>query len=318
MVIGMKKYILFPLIFLILSCAENEKLPVIGIVQLMENDALDMGRLGVIETLKDSGLIHGKNIEIDYRNAQGDLANVFLILKQMISKNVNIIVTVSTPCMLAVANMKTDIPVVYTVSFSPEQMGISNPDSKISGVFDPYDIESLVNIILAVQPDLKAIGIPWNSSEQNAEMGVKKLKRICDSLGIHFYERQVNSTSEVYQSIQSLLTEEIDCIVICADNTLCTAMETVSHLALNKKIPVYVTEPDFVKKGALLGLGLDYYQWGKESGKMAAELLKGKDIEEKSSKEAEKKMLYINRGLADSLKIMIPDSILNQADSVFY
>jgi len=111
------------IVVLLVACGkEKDRLYTIGIVQITSDPVLDEARKGVIASLEEEGFIEGKNITIDYKNAQGDIFNILLILRKFISDKVDMVITNSTPCMVAAAQAITEIPVVFTVAFSPEQL----------------------------------------------------------------------------------------------------------------------------------------------------------------------------------------------------
>jgi len=151
----------------------------IGIVQITEDPKLDVARNSVIQALGDEGFIEGKNIRIEYQNAQGEIPNISLIIKNFLSKKVDMIITNSTPCMVAAAQMVKGIPVVFTVAFSPEQVGIKEVPLNLYGAYDPYEMDDFVQLIRSSLPQVKKIGILCNSAEPNARFGANMLKQAC-------------------------------------------------------------------------------------------------------------------------------------------
>lgn len=302
-------------LFLLLSCENNDnKLPKIGIIQISEDPVLDIAREELISTLKEAGFEDGKNIAIDYKNAQGEISNIQIILKSFNNKNYKMIITNGTPCMVAASTNITDIPVVFTVAFGPEQVGIVPPQN-LYGVYDPLKMDKLVEIIQNCVPNVSTIGIPYNPSEQNAEYAKNRLTEVCNKANINVISQTVNSPNDILPAVQSLLSKKVDVIVAAADNTVYLGLDIIANLASKNKLPLFVSDPLQAKKGAALGYGVNYKSWGAESGKIAVKLLNNEQISNKIIP-LEINQLLINKTASSNQGIIIPEDILNIADKI--
>jgi putative ABC transport system substrate-binding protein len=121
---------------------------------------------------------------------------------------------------------------------------------------------------------VKNIGIIYNSGEQNSEVQVKQVKELAEPKGAKIVEASVSTSAEVKQAADSLVGR-VDAIYIPTDNTVVSALESVISVANSKKIPLFVGELDSMKRGAIAASGFSYYDLGYQTGKMAAEVLKG-------------------------------------------
>ncbi len=297
--VNMKKLMcLFAICLIFVSCNSRKAGITIGICQLSNDQALDIARNNVIKALKEAGYEDGKNITIDYKNAQGEISNIFMILKEFTSKKVDLIITNPTPVMTAAAQSVKNIPIVYTVSFSPEQVSMANPPQNLCGAYDPLNIEDLVKIMKESMPGLTAIGNPYSPSEPNAQYAAKKLKSICEKYGITVYQAGVSSTNDIMQVVQSLTNKNIQAIVVVADNAIYSGLNTVASIANDKKLPLIVSDPSQAEKGACIGIGVSFEDWGYESGKLAVQVLKGKKPSEIGHVSIQKETLLYNKKAA--------------------
>lgn len=297
------------------SCEESDNLPKIGIVQLAEDPVLDMARLAAIKALEDAGYIDGKNIHIDYKNAQGEISNVIMILKSFQNSNIELLITNTTPCMSAAASNIKEIPIVFTVAFGPEQIGIKAPDN-LHGYFDPLNMREFIKLINSCIPELKKIGVPYNPSEANAEYAAKRLVEACNEIGIKAITRPVNSPNDIIPAVQSLISEDVQALIATADNTTYLGLATIADLAAKSQIPLFVSDPSQVVKGAALGYGVNYEEWGKLSGEMAAEILINGKNHKPGIKPIEATRLVVNKSAAKRQGINIPDEIIKRADLI--
>ena len=288
----------------------------IGIVQIVEDPMLDLARNSVIEALHDEGFIEGENIRIDYQSAQGEISNITLILKNFLSRKVDMIITNSTPCMAAAAQMVDEIPVVFTVSFGPDQIGIKNEPPNLTGVYDPFEMDGFVRLVRSSVPSLNKIGLLYNPTEPNARFGADQLTKECARQNVTVVEMSVFSSNDVLQTARSLAQKDVDAFAIAADNTVHLAIDAFVKVAEDQKIPLFVTDPSQVERGACAGLGIDYGDWGRESGKIAAAIIRGQDPSELPVRAMQPRRLSLNLKAAAAQGISFPPELIAKADKV--
>ncbi|MFA4838074.1 MAG: ABC transporter substrate-binding protein [Candidatus Neomarinimicrobiota bacterium] len=298
------------------GCGRSDALPTVGIVQILENPQLDQGRFGVVDALKKAGFVDGKNIRIDFQNAQGDLPTIDMILQKFVSEKVKLIVTISTPCLISACNNVKDIPVVYTIAFQPEVLGVKSVPPKIVGVYDPLETDRIVQLMRRLIPRLRRVGIPWNPSEMNARLAVESMKKTLTRNRIDIVEMAVAGTSEVYQAASALANQKVDAIVACSDNSVYAAIGSLVKVGETSRIPIFVLEPTIVQGGASVGLGIDYYDWGSASGELAVRILKGESAEDLPDVALEKKKLYLNLTHGKAQGLDFPPDLVKSADKI--
>jgi putative tryptophan/tyrosine transport system substrate-binding protein len=163
---------IFALVVGLTACNQSLKKITIGYVQITQDPVLDAAKAGVFRALSDSGFVIGQKIKVIDNNAQGDLSMINTILQSFLSQNVDMIITNSTPCMATAAQTVHSTPVVFTVAFGPEQVGMKTIPENLYGVYDPLKSVEFVDLLLECIPNLKKVGIPYNNAEPNAEYSV--------------------------------------------------------------------------------------------------------------------------------------------------
>ena len=127
----------------------------------------------------------------------------------------------------------------------------------------------------------------------------------------------INTSADIDMAATDLVSK-VDCLCNLTDNTVVNALQTVLDKANNAKIPVFGSEFEQVKSGCVASMGIDYYQLGIETGKMAAKILKG---EEKASETpyitASKAELYVNTAAADKIGMKLDASYVKDAAQTF-
>ena len=300
-----------------------EKTYTIGISQFAEHGSLDNCREGFIEGLKEEGLEEGKNLKIVTNNADADTGTAAQIADQFVADKVDMICAIATPSAQAAYNaaMETDIPVVYAAVTNPVAAELANDDKSpvgnVTGTSDELPVEAQLKMIREILPDAKTIGILYTTSEANSVYSIEQYEKLADKYGFKIEKTGITNTSEIQLAASDLLGK-VDCLTNLTDNTVVSALPTVLGLANEKGIPVFGSEIEQVKLGCLAAEGIEYTQLGKDTGKMAAKILKG----EASASEMDYELitessLYVNEKVVENLGITVPDTMKERAVESF-
>ena len=236
---------------------------------------------------------------------------------------VDLICAIATPSAQAAYNSarNTDIPVVYTAVTNPEEAQLADdegmPVGAVTGTSDQLPVEAQLAMIREILPDAETIGILYTTSEANSAYSITQYEKYAEEYGFTLETAGVTNTSEVSLAAASLL-DKVDCLTNLTDNTVVSALPTILDQANEKNIPVFGSEIEQVKLGCLAAEGLDYVNLGIETGKMAAQILKGESNAEDMEYELlTESSLYINQAVADNLGITIPDDMTQRAEETF-
>ena len=295
----------------------------IGISQFAEHGSLDNCRDGFLEGLKEEGLEEGKNLTVKVNNAASDMGTAAQIAQSFAADDMDLICAIATPAAQAAYNAAMDkgIPVIYTAVTNPEEAQLAdsdgNPVGAVTGTSDQLPVEAQLKMIRELLPEAKTIGILYTTSEANSVYSISQYEKLAGDYGFTLETAGVTSTSEVSLAAADLL-DKVDCLTNLTDNTVVSALPSILDAANKKNIPVFGSEIEQVKIGCLAAEGLDYINLGKETGKMAAKILKGEaSAEEMNYELLTDSSLYINQAVADNLGITIPDSMTERAVEVF-
>jgi len=261
------------------SAAKKNKLIKVGVIQLVEHSALDANYKGFVDGLAEAGYIDGENIKIDYQNAQGEQANCVTIAQKFVNGKDDLIFAIATPAAQAVANLTKKIPIVISSVTDPESAKLvksnKNPGTNVTGTSDLTPCAAQMELITKLFPNAKTVGMIYCSSEQNSMFQVKLAEEACDKLGLKYVEATVSNSNEIQQVTQSLC-QKVDVIYSPTDNMIAAGMPLVAKIAIENKKPVICGEEGMVTAGGLATYGINYYELGKQSAKMAVEILNGK------------------------------------------
>lgn len=259
--------------------AESEKIK-IGLIQLAEHPSLDEIRTAFTDELAALGYGEDK-VEIDYQNAQNDMNNINAICQKFAGDESDMIVAIATPAAQGAASVTTEIPIVFSAVTDPIAAGLvsdlQKPDSNITGTSDAISVEGIFGLADELTPGIETYGLIYNLGEDNSVSVIADAKAYLDAKNIAYREATVTNVSEVTQAMTSLVGK-VDAVFCPIDNTVANAMPNLAQIAIEAKLPVYVAADSMVNDGGLATVGVNYTNLGKQTAKIAAEILGGKPV----------------------------------------
>lgn len=285
----------------------------IGIEQFAEHASLDNCREGFLQGLAEEGFVEGQNLTVLFQNAQTDMGAGTQIAQSFVSQNVSLICGIATPsaqaCYNAVLSAKANIPVIYTAVSAPIEAGLAEEDGtpvgEVTGTSDLLPISQQLAMIRAILPDAKTVGLLYTSSETNSAVQAAQYESLAPDYGFTMVSVTVTAGGEVAQAVESLLPQ-VDCITMLTDNTVVSYLSVVLAAAQKAGKPIFGSEIEQVTLGCLAAEGLDYVALGKQTGKMAARVLKGEKASEIPFETLKESALYFNSDVASELGLTLP------------
>lgn len=314
----MKKTIAIVAIFAIIitlaaGCGKS-KTPVIGISQYGEHASLDNCREGFIQGLKDAGLVENEDFVIDYQNAGFDDSIATQIAQNFSANNVALMCAIATPSATAcfAAAEDKDIPVIFTAITDPVQAKLDK--GNITGTSDRLPVDAQLELIRKLQPEAKIIGIVYTTSEPNSVSAISEYQEKAPLYGFTIESVGVTQQSEVTLAVDSLIAKGVDCFSNLTDNNVVGVLSSFLEKTNEAKLPVYGSEVEQVKKGCVAAAGIDYIELGRQTGKIAAKVLKGEakasDMPYESITEFN---YYINSAALAEMGLSIPADLAEKA-----
>ena len=274
----------------------------IGVGQFAEHGSLDNCREGFMAGLEEEGIEEGVNLTVLYDNSQADGGTASQIATNFIGKGVDLMCGIATPMAQAEYGVakKSDIPVIFTAVTDPVAAELANADGtpvgEITGTSDKLPVEAQLKMIRQILPEAKNIGIMYTTSEVNSESAIAEYKALA----------------------ADTLINKVDCITNLTDNTVVASLPVILDKAAAKNIPVFGSEIEQVKIGCLAAMGLDYIELGKQTGKMAAQVLRGeKKASEMNYETIKEAAFYGNTRVAGNLGITLPEDLTGNAAELF-
>ena len=266
------------LVFALCACGQTaapaEKTFTVGICQLVQHPALDAATQGFRDALSEK---LGDRVVFVEQNASGDAPTCAVICNQFVGDEVDLIMANATPALLAAQSATNTIPVLGTsVTDYASALEIENwngaTGTNISGTSDRVPEEEQAKVLNELFPDAKTVGILFCSAEPNSRVQADAITPALEGMGYSVKEFVFADSNDV-AAVTTTACDECDVLYIPTDNTAASNSELISNVALNAKTPIIAGEEGLCKGCGVATLSISYYDLGRVTGEMAAEIL---------------------------------------------
>lgn len=250
----------------------EEKVYKIGVLQLVQHDALDQSNAGFFAALDEAGIKY----EADQQNASGDQTACMTIAEKLVNDGSDLILAISTPAAQAVAGVTSEIPIVLTAVTDPAESGLvadnAAPGGNVTGTSDLTPVKEQIELLTKLLPEAKTVGVLYCSAESNSGIQAAMAHEACEANGLTAVDYTVASSNEIQTVVESMVGN-VDVIYAPTDNTIAAGMTTVAMVATDNGLPVICGESGMAAAGGLATYAIDYYQLGYLAGQQAIEIL---------------------------------------------
>ncbi len=294
----------------------------VGVAQLVDHPSLNTIREAMMDEFNEQGYVEGENLIVDYQNAAGKTSNIDSIMSGYAADQDDLIIAIATPTALSAQNYSDQIPVVFSACSNPVEVGLvadmEKPGGNITGTSDEIQVDQIVDLMLKLSPDIKTVGVLYNAGEANSVSNVERFKKVAEEKGLKVIEKTGTDNTTLQQAAVDLASS-CDAIFSPNDNTVATGMASLGQVAKDAGIPYYVGADSMVETGGFATVGINYEELGRETAKMAIEVLNGKSPADMPVKVFKDDLnVYINEDLLNDLqangktKVVLPDDLAGQ------
>ncbi len=279
----------------------------IGISKLMVHPALDSIEQGIKDYLGENGV----DAVYETQTANGEISTASSIAQLFQTEGKDIVVGIATPTAQALANVFSDIPVVYATVTDPESAGLTGL-ANVCGTSDMVPVAEHLRLIEEVT-GAKTVGMVYTSSESNGITLMEAMRAACEEAGVELVTASVSNSSEVMMAAQSII-DRVDAMYVSTDNTVISAIAALSEVCASSGVPLISadTTSSFGTEVLLAG-GFDYYESGRLTGEVIKRILDGESPADIGTLYLENLEIYVNLDTAEKLGIEIPEDILADA-----
>ncbi len=303
------------------SAADGEVYHV-GVAQLVDHPSLNTIREAMMDEFAQEGYVEGEDLIVDYQNAAGKTSNIDSIMSGYAADQDDLIIAIATPTALSAQNYSDQIPVVFSACSNPVEVGLvesmEKPGGNITGTSDEIQVDQIVDLMLELSPEVKTVGVLYNAGEANSVSNVERFKKVAEEKGLKVIEKTGTDNTTLQQAAVDLASS-CDAIFSPNDNTVATGMASLGQVAKDAGVPYYVGADSMLETGGFATVGINYEELGRETAKMAIEVLNGSPAGEMPVKVFKDNLnVYINEDLLNDLqangktKVALPDDLAGQ------
>lgn len=286
----------------------------IGIIQYAPHPSLDNCYQGIKEGLNSSSF--GENITIDLQNAQGSAETADQLAKNMVASKYDMIFAIATPAAVSAyaAAKDSNIPVIFCSVSDPVAAGLTESMDKgletCVGTSDVLNFDAQLQLITALQPDVKKIGVLYTNTEANSVSHLKTFREVCAGKGIEVVDQSVSGAADIPQAAADLASK-VDCINNFTDNNVVNNLNVLLEKANAANVPVYGSEVEQVKNGCIASMSIDYVELGRKTAAMGVEVLNGKKCSDMGVMIISDSTPVVNTEVLGKFSITLPEAYAN-------
>ena len=253
----------------------------VGIVKYVDDASLDQIESAIQAELDAKGQELGVTFDYaDYtKNGQADSTTLNQIASDLVADNVDVIIPIATPAALIMqtATEENQIPVVFSAVSDPVSAGLVEsldaPGSNVTGTSDALNVEAVIDLMLAANPDMKKLGLLYDQGQDSSKSAIASAESYCQEKGIEVVEKTGTTNDEIALAADALIAAGVDAVFTPTDNTVMTAELAIYEKFVDAKIPHYAGADSFALNGAFCGYGVNYLTLGTVTADIVVDIL---------------------------------------------
>jgi ABC-type uncharacterized transport system substrate-binding protein len=275
---------------------------------------------GVLDGLRDAGLVEGRDYRVRTRNANGDMATVNGLIDAAITEGSDLLVTFSTPTLQAALQRAGRLPVVFTYVANALIAGAGTTDTDhrptVTGVYLPANYDETFKVVRQVLPRARVVGTLFIPAEVNSVFLRDQMQAAAERAGYTVVSVPVNTSADVPDAALALVSKSIDLICQVPGNLTAAAFPSIAEAARRGRVPVIAFQTSQASGGALVTLARDHIDAGNHTGRLVARVMRGEDPATIPFQTLHKAKLIVNTNVAQSLGLTLPPDLLARANTV--
>ena len=275
---------------------------------------------GIVDGLRESGLVEGRDFEMTIRNAQGDMPTLNALVDAALTAKADLLMTLSTPTLQVTIRKAPQLPIVFTYLADPVSAGAGRSFTdhlpNVTGVPTGSAIEEVLGILRECLPGARRIGTIVVPSEVNTVYSRDQLAMAARKMGIELVSVPASTSSELPDAALAMCNMKIDAVVQVAGNLTATGFVSIAQAARAAKLPAFGFMSSQAERGAVAVVARDYYDGGKEAAQLAVRVMRGESPASIPFQPLSKNKTIVNLGAAQGAGLAIPETLLRKADKV--
>ena len=274
------------------------------------------------KTLRELGFIEGKNLIIEWRSAEGDVARLPALAAELVNLKVDVIVASATPSISAAQKATTRIPIVFVGSGDPVAYGfvksLARPEANLTGMSNMnHDLRGkLIEMLVEMAPKASSLALLMNPSNHAHVIALNTVETAARARKLKVVRADARTAQEIDQAFKLFQTQKADLLLVSPDPLFSQQRKQIVELAVKHRLPCIAATSDYVEAGGLMSYGPNRADQYRRVAVYVSKILKGAKPGDLPVEQPTRFELVINGKTAKALGLKIPQSLLITAERV--
>ena len=302
--------------------AQQQAMPVVGFLNGSSPNGYGRFLSAFLQGLREAGYVEGRNVAIEYRWAEGQYDRLPALAADLVRRRVDVIAATSTPANRVAKEATTTIPIVFTTSSDPVELGLvaslSRPGSNVTGA-TTLNVEvgsKRLELLHEIVPPAAMIVELVNPNNPNLETQLRNIQAAGHTVGRRILVLSARTQSEIDAAFARLVEQQAGGLLINTDAFFFSQRDQLIALAKRYAIPVIFDRREFAEAGGLMSYGGSVTDVYRLAGIYTGRILKGEKPADLPVQQSTRVELVINVKTARALGLTLPLSLLGRADEV--
>jgi putative tryptophan/tyrosine transport system substrate-binding protein len=297
---------------------QTKRIPRIGVLWPNPPATFEFMRQG----LMDFGYVEGRNIDFEFRWAEGKLDQLSELGAELARLQVDVIVTLAPQATLAAKNATQTIPIVFVAMGDPVASRIvaslARPGANLTGTTRMISDMSAkhVELLKEVDPSLAKLAVLWNPTNSSHAPALQAVHTVAQSLSLQVQPFEVRVPSDLDDVFATIIRERPDGVLFIADPIFFIQLNRMADFVVSNRLPAIANFTEFPKLGGLMGYAPSIPDEFRHAASLIDKILKGAKPADLPVEQPTKFQLVINLKTAKTLGLSIPSALLATADEV--
>ena len=275
--------------------------------------------------LRDLGYVEGRNLVIEYRDAEGKADRLPALAAELVALKVDVIVTANNVAILAAKEATRTIPIVFAVAADPVGSGLvtslARPGGNVTGLSQlaPELVGKCLEQLTQAVPGVSRVAVlrlPGALGERTEKDMLKEAEAAARALGVRLQLVEARGPADIDRAFSDMTRARAGALTVLPSNMFLREHRRLVDLAAKNRLPAVYTSREFVDAGGLMSYGANQADMYRRAATYVDKILKGAKPGDLPVEQPTKFELVINLKTAKALGLTIPQSLLLRADEI--
>ena len=282
-------------------------------------------REAFLQGLRDLGYVEGRNLVIEYRDAEGKADRLPALAAELVALKVDVIVASGTLAALAAKQTTRTLPIVFSPAGDPVGSGLvtslARPGGNVTGLsaFAPELVGKRLELLKQAVPGISRVAVLWQPGAfgERTEKDILKRAEVAGRdlhLPLQFVEAR--GPADFARAFSDMSMARAGALTVLASNMFVSERRRLVDLAAAKRLPAVYSARELVDAGGLMSYGANLADLNRRAATYVDRILKGTKPADLPVEQPAKFELILNLKTAKALGLTIPQSVLGRADEM--